>query len=391
MPSPFVAFPPRVLVCDDSESICHLASMLLKRSGCSVECVNSGEDALTLLEKQSFDLLLLDVVLPGISGLEVAKKIRDRLGNSGFLPIILLTSNVDVELRREGLEAGATDFVSKPFDPVELIARIKNHSSIKRLHDSLAKANDALEAERDKVAAIQRHLLPKEFPEIPNVEFTAGYLPSSKVGGDYYDVILRPDGKVSIIIADVSGHGIPSSIYMSMVRAALHAHERKNHDLATIYRGVDDILKNGLDDFSFVTLYMAHFDPETYVMEQLMAGHHLPLLLKKNDGEIEEIPQESNFPMGLMVLEGDMPLEIPTSKFQLARGQRLILFTDGIIEEFNPEMEQFGMERFQQLLKSTAYSSLDESRDLIFETVRSFAGIEEGFNDDVTLLMMDIL
>lgn len=379
--------PPRTLVCDDNPVNCALAKSVLEREHFQVTTCSTGEEAYQLLRRNTFDAVLLDVQLPGIDGLDLTRQLRAELPEQAFLPIILITASTNAETRLKGLQAGATDFITKPFDPHELVARITNFVATKRLYDRLAAANRALEEERQKVYQVQTSLLPASLPNSHRLHFAALYKPSRLAGGDYYDVIVRPCGKILLAVADVSGHGIPSAMHMSVLRAGLHARAKRGLEISQILEELNDVLVFATDEFTFVTFYLAEYNPETRCLLQATAGHPGPFLQDLQAETVRELEVEGSFPLGIE--EG---ITYPVVEKTLNPGQRLVLYTDGIVEqggESTVEKDVFGLERFRRSLVTATHLGLDKMPDFVFHQVRMFAG-GEALEDDITLLAMEV-
>ncbi len=376
--------PARVLVCDDSMLNCRLVKNTLEKRGCRVDTVTSAEEALDLNARDSYDLVLMDVEMPGMSGIEYLRAVRDRMAEQVYLPIVLLTAKTDQTSRLEGLEAGATDFITKPFDPSELTARIHNHIAAKRVHDSLMVTNEQLQRERARVSEIQQQLLPRAMPRVEGFRFAASYLPSSLAGGDYYDVIVRPEGPILLAIGDVSGHGIPSAMYMSILRATLHAHVSAGNDIETIMERLNTVLRHALDDFTFVTFYLAEIDPATGAVEHCSAGHHEPIVIDLPAGTTTQLPVEGTLPLGVQD-----SLDIKSSAARLTENQRLLIYTDGLTEEQDSDGEMFGLEGLLRACSETASLEPEVACDRILQALTKFAGGSSP-RDDVTLLAMDV-
>lgn len=383
-----VVAPPKILVCDDSPTDCAIIRSLLQRRSADVTIVSSAEAALAKLHAESFDLLLLDVQMEGMSGIELTRMIRETSGGYGRIPIILLTGQTGREDRLVGLQAGATDFITKPFDPAELTARIENHVYTKRLYDRLVETNRQLNEERAKVSKVQRDLLPKEMPPVPGHSFASLYVPSSMASGDYFDVIERADGRILLAIGDVSGHGIPSAMHMSVLRAILRSKAGEGAAIHHIMCELNHVLGHALDSFSFVTFYLAEYDATTRRAIQCSAGHHPPMLVNVKDHSIREIPLEASLPLGI-----EYDLEFPTSEFELRPGDRVALYTDGVTDQTSPKGEFFGLERMQQVLNSAAFRTAGECCLGLEDALQEFNGRRRGessHQDDATMLLMQV-
>lgn len=375
---------PRVIVVDDNPVNCAMVRAILEKERIRVDVAHSGEEALEEIRRVPYDLILLDIEMPGLSGFDVLRELRDRQAQLAFLPIVLLTGKTDQESRVSALEAGATDFLTKPFDPPELGARIRNHIGAKRLYDKLMMTNHLLQEERAKVFEAQLALLPDSLPDRPGLRFGRGYRPSSMASGDYYDVINRPDGRVLIAMADVSGHGIAAAMRMSILRSVLHSGAAAGHDIEVIMQSLNRILQHGLDEYSFVTFYLAEFDPLSGLLRSVSAGHHAPIIQNSATGQAGELPILTTYPLGI-----EAEIELQISEVTLSAHHRLVFYTDGLVEQTNAAGEFFELENIYRTLEATRGLRPQAAVDRLLHTHAVFSGTETP-SDDVTILIMDV-
>lgn len=376
--------PPRVLACDDSEVNLAMVSRVLERRGIHVTKAHSGEEVMETVDRIPIDLILIDINLPGISGIDVCGKLRERQTSRIYLPIIMLTANTEKHARVTALQAGATDFITKPFNPDELLARLHNHIAAKRLHDHLFTINQALQEEQAKVFKVQTGLLPAKFPTIESHRFGGAYKPFSMAGGDFYDAFERPDGSILLAIGDISGHGIPAAMHMSTLRAILHSEADAGADLTTIMNRLNRILCYCLDTYSFVTFYLAAYNPTTGQLTHTSAGHHHPLIHDLKANTIDEISVPMTIPMGVDLEE----FEPKCSTHQVNKGQRLYLYTDGITEQRDKAGNFFELAGLIVTLKSHRDSHVEFIPSMIMKTLEKYLeGADQS--DDLTLLAME--
>ncbi|MCP4610030.1 MAG: response regulator, partial [Planctomycetes bacterium] len=234
-----------ILIVDDDPINLQVLSNHLSLQSYNIEMASNGPEALKMLEgDHKFDLILLDIMMPKMSGYEVTEKLRMRHGQHE-LPIIFLTAKNQVADLITGFSAGGNDFLTKPISKAELLSRVKTHlqlldinrnlerkvrdrteeinkqkEEISTQRDQIVKARDALWGEMELAKKIQTVLLPEE-PKISGYKIAAHMEPADEVGGDYYDVI-NFEGKDWLVIGDVSGHGVPSGLVMMMVQTAIH-------------------------------------------------------------------------------------------------------------------------------------------------------------------------
>ena len=199
----------RILIVDDTPANIQILTGILKEKGYQLSIATNGKQALQVLEKVRPDLILLDVMMPELDGFETCKIIKKTPGLDD-IPIIFLTSKTDTSDIVAGFEIGAVDYVGKPFNTNELLARINTHLTIDQLRRSLAEKNEELaraqKREREMAFRVQSQLIPVNMPEIAGWEFAANWIPAREVSGDYYDFIRNQD-RLGIIIADVQAKG----------------------------------------------------------------------------------------------------------------------------------------------------------------------------------------
>ncbi len=262
-------------------------------------------------------------------------------------------------------------------------------SSFNRMTRFLAEAREqelhAQAVARDLSIAtrIQNALLPEELPEISGIEMACYYQPAREVGGDYYDVISLPGGRAGIVVADVSGKGLAGSLVMTMTRSLVRMAARTQLDAASILEEVNASLSRDMTEGMFVTLAWAELDDERSQVRIARAGHNPPLLLRAS-GRVEQFQ-----PGGISLGMDPGPLfsqSLEVSHVDLAPGDSLILYTDGIVEAMNHDGVEYGLERFAQILQNlTAAAPEEVVEGVVTDLARHVAGAEAS--DDITLVV----
>src|SRR3974377_404417 len=211
-----------ILIVDDTPTNIGVISGALKESY-KTKIATNGEKALALASaEEKPDLILLDIVMPGMDGYEVCSRLKSDPATSE-IPVIFLTGQTDAEDETRGFEVGAVDYVHKPFSPAVVNARVRNHIQLREARDQLAAALLALNNELEMARQIQLSILPHDVPRLPGLEIAARFLPMTSVAGDFYDFVCIDDNHLGILRADVSGHGLPSALIASMLQVALTA------------------------------------------------------------------------------------------------------------------------------------------------------------------------
>ncbi|MBW1897282.1 MAG: response regulator, partial [Deltaproteobacteria bacterium] len=214
--------PDKILLVDDNPTNLQVLFQTLEGRGYSLLVAKNGETALSIARKALPELILLDIMMPGIDGYEVCRRLKQDPSTSE-IAVIFLSALTDTQDKVRGLDLGAVDYVTKPFQPDEVIARVNTHLTIQRLQREVQQQRDELEYELKTVSDVQRDLLPKRLPEIPGVKLAAYYKTSLYAGGDYYDVLKVSDSELGFLVADAEGHSTPAAVRMAMTCALFRA------------------------------------------------------------------------------------------------------------------------------------------------------------------------
>lgn len=241
-------------------------------------------------------------------------------------------------------------------------------------------------AELELAQQVQRLLFPKSSPLCTWCCIGVINRIDGMLGGDYYDFIDLPEGRQALFVGDVTGHGLHASVVMSLIYGFIHHAALGSCDPCSVVRQVNSFLlhfserSQTVDQYFSSTLFFGVIDPATLSMTYVNAGHP-PALIRRN-GELMELSPTAQ-PVGFFA-----EIEIEVKSFQFQRGDRLFLYTDGIIEAANPGGELFGMERLKQELLSDDSDHL-EFLETLFDTLQRF-GISSPPEDDCTALLIDI-
>ena len=264
---------------------------------------------------------------------------------------------------------------------------ISSFSTVEQMRGLLQERNAALEeAERQTsrelavARALQTAILPESFPATPGCDGAARMLAATTMGGDFYDFIELPDGRIGLVMADVSGKGVPAAFFMAVARTTLRALATDSSGPGECLRRTNDVLclQNPLE--MFVTVFYAVFDPATGEFTYANGGHN-PTLLRRADGRIESLSAVCNLVLG------GMPEQYQESSGRLYPGDCLVLYTDGVTEAFNPEGQMFGDERLHALVREHGDGNAQTLVTRIFDSVIEFAGSAPQ-SDDITLAVL---
>ncbi len=253
------------------------------------------------------------------------------------------------------------------------------------LREELREAYELVDHELKAVADIQRSLLPADLPEIPTMRLAARYETSRRAGGDYYDFFPLPDGRWGILIADVSGHGIPAAVMMAITHSIAHTPPASADEPAGLLRFLNGRLteRYTLDGGTFVTAFYGTYDPASRELVYANAGHVPPRLKRCDDGTVRPIDGIHGLPLGVRT---DEPYE--QSEHRLRGGDQIVLYTDGITEAFSPAGDLFGVGRLDEALGRCR----DDAYELIENVLESLERFTHGqpATDDRTILVAKI-
>jgi serine phosphatase RsbU (regulator of sigma subunit)/pSer/pThr/pTyr-binding forkhead associated (FHA) protein len=248
-----------------------------------------------------------------------------------------------------------------------------------RLHrESLAHQRRARNLE--VAQQVQRALLPGAVPDVPGYEFHAHYAAADEVGGDYYDFVPLPGGRLAVLLGDVSGHGVAAALVMARFGAQARACLEEEDDPALAVARLNDLVVRAAVPGSFVTLAVVVIDPTAHTLAVVNAGHPSPLL-RRADGDVVEVasPDESGMALGMADAQ-----HYACSEVRLGPGESVLLFSDGVTEAAGSGDRQFGMEGVLGVLSAEGHSPRATGEALAAAVRRHAAGLEQG--DDITLV-----
>lgn len=351
---------------------------------------HNGLEALQLvLEKKDFDIILSDINMPEMDGLTLLTRINEM--RNPALKCIMVSAYGDMDNIRSAMNNGAFDFATKPIDMDDLSQTIeKAIEQIKFIKESQCehKQLESIKSDLAVAGEIQQAILPQKFPPFPNIsdrlDIFASMTPAKEVGGDFYDFFMIDDEHLGFVIADVSGKGVPASLFMAVSRTMLRATGMRGLPTHECLNIVNRLLAGESLDSMFVTLFYGIINIETGEIDYTNAGHNPPYILH-NDGTAEELPRSKNFIVGVFddfVFRND--------QMKLENGDTLVMYTDGVTEAFNEAKEQFGESRLEDTLKKVCGKTCKDMNDVLISDLKAFAGNEPQSDDITTLLIKRI-
>ena len=394
----------RILVVDDKEANVRLMEGMLRVAGyASIESTTDPHRVCDLHRKNRYALILLDLQMPGMSGFQVMEGLKE-IEEDGYLPVLVITAEPDLKLR--ALQAGAKDFVSKPFDLAELRVRVHNILEVRLLHNAAKRHRQVLEATVQELEAsrevvrlktleekkrseqelalaqeTQESLLPRCLPQFENFHIHAFNQPTRYVGGDFYDFLQLSSGEWMGVLADVSGKGMSAALLSSMVLGALNMEFRSGTDPEEILKRVNQLLFDKSLPFQFVTLFV-------FLLRSggegqfISAGHNPAYLFRSSTGKIEKLDPEA-FALGMFE-----PASFESRKFHLDTGDLLVVYSDGLTDAENPREEMFGEERLLEIIRREASAGSRAVEQRILKDIADFTQSMPQ-TDDITFVVVE--
>ncbi|MDF3819649.1 fused response regulator/phosphatase [Leptospira sp. 96542] len=372
-------YPAKILVVDDNETNVEIITHILLGQGFEVAVAYDGEYALELTEALDLDLILLDILLPGLSGLEVAKLIlaKEKTKNIPILFLSALNETRDIVI---GLETGAVDYITKPFQEAEILARIRTHIKIKRLEQERINLLNSIQKDLELARSNQQNLVSFQFPPSPEFKIYSSYKPMDLIGGDLITYDVLPSGDLDILFGDVTGHGIAAAMISLMAIITFKTMDKTflspNECLLWIHNTLSPMITT-----HFISAIYFRYRAEEKLLSFSMAGHHPMFLIR--DFQIKRIGTKGfclmMFPQ-LMTENRDLVLE---------SGDRLFLFSDGMFEVPNQNEIYMGDQKFAEIVESHTKLNGPAFLEAIQKDVLTYSGGKIA--DDMTMLVLEIL
>ena len=388
-----------ILVVDDDADILDLLEMSITSDGFNVITAANGPNALSEAKANSPDLILLDLMMPDMDGIEVINKLKADSATC-TIPVIMLTARTQISEKIQGLNEGADDYITKPFDLKELTARIEavlgRVRPIKYINPLIGAMGDwfseagveQLAAHLQTAAIIQQKLLPQASPDLPGFDIAGMLRSSTSVSGDFYDFIPLGDGQLGITIADVRGKGIPAALLMVMIRTALRLVCREESSPASVLKRINDLLVVDTDPDLFATMIYGVLDAESLTFTYSNAGHCYPLHLKETNADPES--EINQLKVGGMILGSFDFVDFEYEATQLKPDDTILLYTDGATEATHKTDETFyGEERLTELFRSNRHLSAELTCQAIETDLLNFSGTNQR-HDDLTIVVIKV-
>ena len=363
----------RILIVDDTAANVDILVAAL-RDDYKLSVALSGESALQSIERNRPDLVLLDILMPGIDGFEVCKRLRAS-PQTRELPIMFLSSLEQAQDKARGFELGGNDYVTKPFELLEVKARVRSLLKAKAYSDSV---KEKIASELRIAREIQLGILPADLTATvagTGLEIATFLEPAREIGGDLYEVVRTDDGRLVVVIGDVSGKRIPAALFMAVTVTLVRTLAMRYREPDEIVFHVSEALARQNPQDMFVTLFCAVFEPGLERVACASAGH--PSLVLTRPGAPPRLPVA---PTGGVAgfMQG---MKYTRAAIDVKPGDTVVLYTDGVTEAMDAQDRLFGEERLVAQLAAQPGGTAAAAIAGVVGAVRAFVGAREAADD----------
>jgi serine phosphatase RsbU (regulator of sigma subunit) len=367
----------RIVIIDDNANDLAVTRRLLERRGYDVVPAQSGEEGIRLASQAAPDAIIVDYRMPVMDGFEVARRVKAD-PQLRTIPVLMLTGADSPQHVVEGLNAGADDFVTKGSDIEILVARLRALLRVKAYQDQLRRMNQQMTRDLQIARRVQEALVPHGPFQTARLEVRAAYLPSETLSGDFYDY-FELDKLLYLFVADVSGHGLPAAILVSLLKSYIHTETDSHGSLSEFMARLNDFLFTVSLPTQFATAQLFRIDDQG-VVTYSNAAHPPFLLYRRDSGQATLFEEPSN-------LLGAMPnVTFEEHAIKIDPGDTLFVYTDGLTDRRDARGDMYSIDRIASLLQKAAESDLGSLYDRIYEDITGFAATEE-FKDDIAFVL----
>jgi sigma-B regulation protein RsbU (phosphoserine phosphatase) len=383
-----------VLIVKADSPLRQLMGTWVEHLGYQVHFASNGREAIAVLAKSAISIVISDWAMPEMDGIALCREIRKSQPDH-YIYIILMSGNLLKGDFIEAMNAGADDFAQKPLDFDHLVVRlhaarrvIELEQGLKAEHKHLKQLYRQMETELQAAARLQIELLPAD-RSYGNMHLRSLLVPASIISGDCHNHFALPGEKILAYQADIAGHGITAALLSVALQRALTpsfccSSNGEVLQAAQIVQRLNTRLLSNTDTPEYFTLFLAIVSPDTGLISFCQAGHPQPALLRA-DGSVEWIG-DNGFPVGMLA-----EAEYEDGACQLAPGDRLMIFSDGVSECPNPSGDQLGCERLDDMLRISATQREPDgagTETQILQRLRNWHG-GDAFPDDVSMLSIN--
>jgi sigma-B regulation protein RsbU (phosphoserine phosphatase) len=368
--------PYTVLVVDDNLLNLKLIEKALSKEGYRIFCADNGPDARAMAQREKPDLILLDIEMPGESGFDVIRKLKDG-AETNAVPVLFLTGVSEVDSKLKGFDLGAVDYITKPFHPLEVLARVRIHLKLSIATNSLI-AGQA--AKLRQLTEAQVSMLPTP-ADNPGARFSVYYKALEEAGGDFYDILNISENIKGYFVADFSGHDIKTSYLTASVKALLAQNCTPVYSPMESMKMINDVLVEIMPSGKYLTACYMHINRTTRKLTIINAGHPpvvcLPVngepFLIKTEGDILGMFKDAHF--------GSQTLTVSPR-------DRFFIYSDGLVESAENKITWVnGADSLLPVYREIAGLPYEKAPEALIDHLFGEEGLPE---DDIVVLCVEV-
>ena len=375
----------KILLVDDTQTNLQVLCALLEAEGYNILLAPNGPTALRIASEVAPDLILLDVMMPGMDGYEVCRRLKQE-ERTREIPVIFITAENQSQGVVRGFQVGGMDYIPKPFRDAEVLVRVRNILCTKYLFDEHRASRLKMEKELQTAHELHMGLMPDAPPQIEGIEMAGRCLPAEKMSGDFFQYFEKPQGGLTLALADVTGHAMAAAVPAVLCEGMLQSRMEVDCSMQDLFATLNGSLHRVLDKRTFVCLAMAQYDPGNRRMRLANGGYPSPYYYRETDRAVAELEMESAYPLGVRAGSSYGVLEL-----QLEPGDRVIFCSDGIMEATNGRGDLFGFKKTSEVIGKGCGEDLkaEPLLERILDEVHAFAGgVSQA--DDQTVVVLEV-
>jgi sigma-B regulation protein RsbU (phosphoserine phosphatase) len=373
-----------ILIVDDTRANLRLLSKMLAERGYQVRPVPDGALALAAARAEPPDLILLDIRMPEMNGYQVCEHLKAD-ARTCDVPIIFISALDATQDKVSAFAVGGVDYVTKPFQNEEVLARVETHLALRRLQTQLQDSNEKMERELALAGEVQASFLPRELPAVPGWQLSITLQPARDTSGDFYDVNLLPDGRLGILVADVVEKGVGAALFMALSWILIRTYAAEYPaQPELVLSAVNRRILEDTNANQFVTVFYGILDPTTGTLVYCNAGHCPPYLVSAQNSENVQRLVRTGLPLGIFA---DKSWKQRSTHFD--PGDVLVLYTDGITEAQCGRETFYGEDRLLESVRVSLGRPARDIQDAIMADLRRFVGDAPNVQrDDIALAVL---
>ncbi|MDH5656500.1 MAG: response regulator [Spirochaetia bacterium] len=369
-----------ILIVDDQPANQILMQKYMEMMGYKSIVAGTGLEAVEMVKPNRPDLIIMDVMMPKMNGFEATKIIKDDPETSG-IPVIIMTSLDSEEDRVQGIESGADDFITKPFNEATLRARVKSLLRIGSYNRTIQNQFLRLQKELEMARILQRSILPDKNVTFPELKISHSYIPCSELGGDFYSILpVHNNNHIGFFIADVLGHGVQASLVTMILKTLFDSYKDSVIDPAETLTNINSDLFSMLNNsVTFATACYLVVNTENHTICYSTAGHPPGFLIRRDSNEIIHLKTRGS------VIGAFEKMNLESQEIEIFPGDTVFLYTDGLGENFNNKEDEFGLEILPEILQKNSSKSPQEIIAEVMKSLKDFSKTD-FFDDDINII-----